>query len=107
MGDDTKDKIKKMIKEYVKLFPDEYKLFIDSVRAKQQEKDTKFAEAKGSEVIDRHLFDMPESLFIALKKIMTDEEWEWLFANGQYAKDYRGIKWFMRTFKQFNISEDF
>lgn len=105
--EETKDKIKKMIREYIKLFPDEYTQFLDSVKAKRISKGTKFAETKGMEMLDRHLFDMPESLFIALKKIMTDEEWEWLFANGKYAKDFHGIKWFMKTFEQFNISEDF
>ena len=105
--EDAQIKIADAIKTYTKLFPDEFARFKTSVRAKQENLTTKWAEVEGSEAIERHLFDMPEKLYTAIKIQLTQDELDWLFATGRHRKDFTGVKWFMTTYKDFLITEDF
>lgn len=103
----AKQKVATAIREYTRLFPDEAELFAQSVAQKKDNKATKFAEVQGADAIERHLFDMPETLYTAIHRLLSEEELAWLFARDEYRKDFRGIKWFMKTYPQFSITHDF
>lgn len=107
--DRAKAQIAEIVKEYKKLFPAEYKAFLKSnaIKLGQLEGSNKFAELKGSEQVIRHLTDVPETLYYALVRGLTDMELDWLFARNQFKKDYRGMKWFMETYQEFKVTRDF
>lgn len=104
---ETKQKIKKVVQDYKTLFPKEFEQFKKGVEQKQDARQGDFAEAKESDIVDRHLIDLPETLYYAIKQVLTQDEYDWFFANGRYSKDYSGMKWFMRNFKEFNVTKDF
>ncbi len=103
----TKERAKKVVREYMKLFPIEYEQFLNSHRQKQENKINDFAEFKGHDQIVRHLFDIPESLYLAFKLKMSGDEFDWIFGTGVYEGKYEGVNWFMKNFPQFKISKEF
>jgi len=104
----TKEKIKTVIKEYIKIFPTEYEYFQQSIRIKQDNLQTEWAELNApSEQIVRHLMDMPETLYIALRQNLNKQELDWLFSREEYKGKRAGIMWFIRAFPQFKITKDF
>lgn len=105
--DSTKDKVKKVVEEYIKTFPLEYENFLMSHRQKQDNKINAFAELKGHDQLIRHLFDVPENLYFALKLNLQEEELGWLFGTGVYERTYIGVSWFIKAFPQFKITKDF
>lgn len=103
----TKEKIKKAVLEYVKMFPTEYEHFQNSHREKLDKKDNKFAEFKGADQVVRHLIDIPATLDAIFKIHLEKEEQDWLFGLGTHKGERAGISWFMKTFPQFKITKDF
>lgn len=103
----TKARITKVIKEYIKTFPVEYEQFLMSHRKKQDNKTNKWGEFKQSDQMVRHLFDIPESLFMALKMKLTDDQFNWFYGFGDYEGKRDGVTWFIRNFPQFKITDDF
>lgn len=102
----TKERIKKCVEEYIRLFPLEYEQFKTSTRIKQDSLLTEFAELKGDQMV-RHLFDVPETLYYILMRRLTDEEMDWLYSRNAYERKRDGLTWFIRTFPQFRITKDF
>ncbi len=103
----TKERIKKVVKEYIKMFPLEYEQFLNSHRQKQDNKINEFAEFKQHDQLVRHLFDIPETLFMALRMKLTTEQFDWMYGFNEYEGNRAGVTWFIRTFPQFKITEDF
>lgn len=101
----AKTKVETAIREYARLFPDELKAFTTSVAEKVDKKDTKFAEVHGSDMLERHLFDMPETLYYAINRMLTKEEFDWLF--NRTGDDPSGLKWFLSTYPSFSITGDY
>lgn len=105
--DSTKEKVKKVVREYIRVFPLEYEHFLNSHRQKQENKINDFAEFKGHDQLVRHLFDIPESLYLAMKMKLEAEQFDWLFGTGTHEGNYSGITWFIKMFPQFKITKDF
>lgn len=105
--DATKELVKKVVREYMRVFPIEYEQFLNSHRQKQDNKINEFAEFKQHDQLVRHLFDVPESLYLAFKMKLPSEDFDWLFGTGVYEKSYVGVQWFMKTYPQFKITKDF
>jgi hypothetical protein len=103
----TKEKIKKVVIEYMKLFPAEYDAFLNSVRQKNEAKSNAYAEIKGGDQMVRHLFDIPETLYYCFRTNLTDDEFNWIFGTNDHKKQRAGLSWFIRTFPQFKITKDF
>lgn len=103
----TKKKIDEAVKQYTQLFPSEYKAFLTSTRAKKAQNQNDFAELKQSDMIERHLMDIPETLYYALRQHLTDEEFDWLYGKNTHHGKREGIAWFMRKYPQFRITKEF
>lgn len=103
----TKERVKTVVREYLKLYPLEYEQFLSSHRQKQDNKINDFAEMKGHDQLVRHLFDVPETLYLALKLKMPSEEFDWLFGTGVHEGNYSGVNWFMKCYPQFKITKEF
>lgn len=105
--DATKERIKKVIREYIRTFPVEYEEFMSAQRVRQENKINKFADFKGSDQIVRHLVEIPESLNLALKMKLEQEQFDWLFGFNEYEGKYNGFSWFIKMFPQFKITDEF
>lgn len=103
----TKDRIKAVVKEYTRVFPLEYEQFLNSHRIKQDTKMNEFAEFKKHGQLVRQLFDVPETLYLALKMKLTEEQFDWLYGFNEFEGKREGLTWFIRTFPQFKITKDF
>ena len=105
--DATKERVKKVVREYIRVFPFEYDQFLQSHKIKQENKINEFAEFKQHDQLVRHLFDIPESLYLAMKMQLSDEQFCWVFGTGEYEGNYAGVTWFIKMFPQFKITKDF
>lgn len=103
----TKNKIEQAVRQYTQMFPSEYKAFLKSHRVKEHNKINEWADFKASDQMVRHLLDMPETLYFALKQSLTTEEMDWLYGKNTHFGKREGIKWFMKRFPQFKITKEF
>jgi hypothetical protein len=97
----TKERIKSLVNEYIKLFPEEYIAFCKGTEALRQMAGNKFALLEGSKDT-RILYEMPETLHTILTQQLTVEELHWLKAGGKNGHD--GGRWFAKTFPTFRIA---
>lgn len=103
----AKEKIKTSVDEYIKLFPDEFEAFKTAIHEKR-EATTGFAEVGGTEIIQRALYELPEVLYYALRRTLTNEEWWWFQGDTQRGADRnQGPGWFVRTFPVFKITKEY
>lgn len=105
--ENTKKKITQAVKEYKRIFPDEYEMFLTSFRKKQDTKRDRWAQVKGADVVTRQLIEIPESLHVALDLNLTVEEKDWLYARNDYQSNWSGMKWFMERFPEFKLTADY
>ena len=105
----AKDQVEELVKQYIKLFPAEYKTFLVANRKRVDDLgiSNDFAEVEGSDMVVRHLFELPEVLHYSLQRGLTDEEYDWLYSRGSYEKKTAGLAWFIKRFPQFKITKDF
>lgn len=103
----AKKKIEQAVAEYVTLFPDEYNRFIVQMNNNRLHKNNDWAELEGSDVVQRKLYEKPETLHAGIRNKLNEEEWDWLHACGEYENDHRGPKWFMDKFMEFRVTKTF
>lgn len=96
-----KNKIKHYVKEYIRLFPDEYKIVVDELAIERNKKANKFATVRNSDYTERQLGEIPATLFNMFKMKLTEDEFEWLFSE----KQNKGAIWFYKTFKEFSVED--
>ena len=100
---DLKQKIVGLVETYARLHPNEIKLmksYMEEVRHDLQDK--KFATAKGEGgaemVIERKLYEIPETLFtIFLENLSVDEQTDF--------KSKEMARWFAKEFPLFRVPE--
>lgn len=91
------EKVKLIVEEYTKLFPEEFKAFKKAHTVELEMNKDKFA-STGMDTITRKLYEIPETLFAMLKTRLSDEDWA-EFTTKQ------GSRWFAKSFKPFRASE--
>jgi len=99
-GTGTEKKIVGVVKEYIRLFPSEFEDFKGVMRQKKRKIDgvsNKFAQVQGSDIIERHLAEWPETLEMALRLQLHKDEYDWL-------RTTKGISWFLKKFPVFRIT---
>lgn len=95
-------KIKLAVRDYIKLFPEEWVAFKRQMEALRRTlKDQQFGEAKGTGSEMRALFEMPETLHTILVNNLDETEMEWFKSGG--SKHNEGAIWFAKTFPDFRI----
>lgn len=98
MKETTKNKIRGVVQLYVSLYPKEYQEFLKAIRIKKANQKDEYARVKGSDAIERLLYEIPEVLFnLLLIKLEVGEQEE--------LEALEGATWFAKTFKQFRIPE--
>ena len=94
MSPETKTLVKEVVKEYIRVLPDEYEAFTKAQEMSRKELKDELARVKGDHVLERRLHEMPETLFFSIKARLTDE---------QFAEftTIEGNRWFAKTFISF------
>lgn len=100
----AKSKIKKAVKDYARLRPEDYKNVCEVIAEKRKLTKSKFGLLEGSEHM-RALFEIPEDLHDMLVQALAVEELQW-FKSGVVGDKNQGGRWFATTFPQFAIARD-
>lgn len=103
----AKHKIETAVKEYTRLFPEEYRLFKKATVEKVSRLKDDFATTGQSNVIERHLYDVPEQLHSAIYQILTDQEYDWYTGRGEFQGSLSAAQWFIGRFPEFKITSEF
>lgn len=92
---EAKTKITEYETAYRNVFPQEYADFLKGQKVKLDLLgENKFAEMKGSDIINRRLGEMPETLYAMFQTRLTPEEFTWF-------RSQEGGRWFFKTFPQY------
>lgn len=99
--ENIKSKIKNAVKLYIKTFPEEYVLVVDSIRQKRGTlADERFGTLTGGDhFAERALYEIPEKLDSMLNMNLTSDELEWY-------KSKKAAGWFAKTFPQFRLPDE-
>lgn len=104
----AKEKIRVAVSEYKRLFPEEYKQFKKSHAIKLASKLNDMATTNNKDsALERHLYDVPEKLHSAIQRMLSGQEYEWYCGRGQYQGSLKAAQWFIQTFPEFKITEEF
>jgi len=104
----AKEKITTAVKEYKRLFPDEYKQFKKSNQITINKQENAWASTGSHDnLVERHLFDTPEKLHQAISRMLNEEELDWWNARGVYTKNFAAAKWFISTYPEFKVTKQF
>lgn len=98
---ETKQRIKKVVEDYIKMFPDEYAIAIRGTEALRQMTTDEFASIDGI-YYGRALYEIPETLHSMLANNLPEEDIRWLKEGGADRK--QGGRWFAKTFPVFAIA---
>lgn len=100
-------KISTAVAEYKRLFPQEFKDFQKGRQAKIDALNNDWASTGQSTALERQLYEVPEKLHNAIRRMLTDEELSWLNGRDEDKNKFHGAQWFMTNFPEFNISKEF
>lgn len=98
MENKTKAKIKEMVKNYKKLFPEEFALVVEQIKLNRKTQRDKFATLQKTVFVERALIETPETLNTMFNLRLTDKE----------KKEFgskKGVRWFAKTFPMFKLAE--
>lgn len=98
MNESTKISIRKIVKYYKRLFPDEYNLAIKQIEYNRRDQINKFASIKGNDFVERALTEIPETLSTMFTIRLTD------FQMKEF-REKRSVHWFAGEFPQFKLAE--
>lgn len=94
----AKLKLNIIVAKWEKENPIQFGIFLDARKIKTDTLANKWATPDGATFIERLLYELPEDLDILIWKGLEDAESQWLKTQG-------GAKWFAKTFKQYNVSQ--
>ena len=95
---DIKSKINTIVDSYLTTYNMEAKAFLVAHKAKLDNQSNKFGKIKGSDMVERVLHEVPETLFIMLKTGLEEHEWEWWISK-------EGGRWFAKKFKAMSLTK--
>jgi len=99
--DETKQRIKKVVGDYITLFPEEYALSQEEIKSRRGLVEDDFA---STEMFDgRVLYEIPETLSKMLGSQLFEQDLVWLKSGGLNKK--QGARWFANTFRQFTLAD--
>lgn len=95
----SKMRINLAVKDYISMFPDEYKAFLIVIDEERQNLDNEMAEIKSTHAIKRGLSSMPENLFQMIQKKLDRQE------VGEF-KSVESQRWFLKEHPQFMLTKN-
>lgn len=96
----VKKKVTGLVLMYIQNYPGEWDAFRSMMNAYRSNQVTKFAEIKGqgTDMMERELHKIPETLFGAMLRNLTRQEQDWFGSR-------IGSRWFATTFREFASSD--
>lgn len=106
-----KEDIKGIVASYKKTFPDEYDQLVQTLKDKRGQvevDDNEWAELEDAgDAIERHMFDVPQTLYSAFVRELDENALDWLYARGEFEGDFTGMHWFMDEFSEFTVTKNY
>lgn len=106
----AKINILKIVEEYKRTFPDEYKLVCEAIHMRRKlladgyvDEDTLDMQNPGAE--RRALYEIPLTLSQSLATNLTDDQASWFRAGPNRTNRNAGGRWFAKTFPEFSLVE--
>lgn len=94
----TKVQIDECVKAYQDVLHWDYAQFLSAIKDKRTNlKDEKFGTAKGSEVVERVLYEVPVALFDIMTRRLDVKQIKEL-------KTKEGARWFAKTYPQYRLT---
>jgi nicotinamide mononucleotide adenylyltransferase len=99
--DDIKQKLKTLTEQYKRILPDEYVSVVAAIAQNRKKLKDEWAQMKGSDMIQRHLLEMPEMLDNLITMNLTDEELKvW-----NQDKEHKLRRWYAKEYPEFRVSK--
>ncbi len=98
MSTTAKTLIDAYVREYTLTFPLEWSAFLRSNKEKLSRSTDSFGEISGSDLVERKLFEMPETLYAILDMKLSKDDFQWF-------RSREGGQWFARRYPAFRTSE--
>lgn len=95
---DAKAKITALVESYKTFYKQEYNDFLRGQKVALDLKANKWGEIKGTDIIERRVYDIPETLFSIFQIRLTPEELTFLYSK-------KGALWFAKEFIEFRYTE--
>lgn len=86
------------IKEYIRLFPTEWEAFKTSMGEKRMNSVDDFGRVDGSDMVERKLHEIPETLYTLFKMGLDEADWG-------YFESLEGGRWLAKRYPEFRTSE--
>lgn len=99
MDPKTKTKIRIAVKDYFRLFPEDWESVKIDIEYQRQNLADEMAMVKGSHSLKRALFTVPEKLSAMIGKKLNDEE-------RQAFTQLDNARWFAKEFAQFRLTKE-
>jgi len=93
-----KGKIKRIVEEYIKFLPEEYAAFKAGMKEKRDRTWNRTGKIEGTEVLDRPIHEIPESLYGIMNLHLNDAEKE------EFQSQVM-TRWFAKSFPDFSVVE--
>jgi hypothetical protein len=93
-----KQKITGIVNEYIKFFPEEYEAFKAGMKEKRDKTIHRTGKIAGTDVIDRPIHEIPETMYGIINLHLTADELE-AFQSQTVSR------WFAKNFKEFSVVE--
>lgn len=94
MTNTTKKKVTAIVTQYKKMFQTEYDIAVAGNKKRAKNQRTNWGEVTDAQELGREVLRWPETLDIAFKLKLSNDEWEDLMSD-------KGIVWFQRSFPEF------
>lgn len=94
----TQNRIRNIVGGYKELFPQEYEATVNFIADNRRLQENEFASLKKEQnMLERALFELPETLDTMLIKELSTDELTWF-------KSKTGGRWFAKSFPQFALA---
>lgn len=95
---DAKQKIIELVNSYKAFYPLEFLEFSKAQKVKLGMKLNKWGEVKGVDILERKVYEIPETLFSIFQIRLNSEETAFLYSK-------QGALWFAKQFPEFRYTE--
>lgn len=99
MNPKTKMKVRMAVKDYQKMFPDEYRDLLIVIEDQRQKLDNEMADLKSNHAVKRGLFTVSEKLSTMIALKLSEEE-------RVAFKEQENSRWFAHEFPQFRLTKN-
>jgi len=95
---DAKRKITDLVKSYKAFYKTEFDDFSKALKVKVELKKNKWGEVKGMDILERKVYEIPETLFSIFQVRLNSEETAFLYSK-------KGALWFAKEFPEFRYTD--